>query len=148
MRDTARVARVGGRGAAGTEMPALALVSSRVAFAVRKVLAGTPLDSQDRRDIEAAYEEILRTSEPAAVRLPARHARSGGLIVSTARATRPTGDAASLTDRLQSIASDLRRLLDSQPPRDASSLLHYYQQLSSTARQQGRGGTETIIRPR
>ena len=147
---TGVVKRAGGQGAVTTEVPALALVSSRVASAIKKILSDQELDAQDLQDLRSAREELIKNSDPSSnfLRAPARHAQSRRLIVSTVQATSRSGEAGALGDRLKALADDLERGINGVQLKDGQALLRYYEQLAAAARRQSRGRSETIIRSR
>jgi hypothetical protein len=142
------VSQANRRSAIDTELPALALIAGRVAVAVRRTIESSPLDSQDRRDIRTARDDLLKSSESTVLgrRLPDRHLRSRRLIVSTARETSGKADNSALNSKLSSLAADLDRILAGKRPRDPAALVQYYEHLASSARKQSRGRAETVVR--
>jgi hypothetical protein len=129
-----------------TELPALALIAGRVASAIKRSQAQEPLDSQDRRDLRAAREALLKNTDASSTgrRLPDRHIRSRRLIVSTAREA--SDQTVGLSAKLSAFADDLERIRLGAQPEDAEKLLRYYEELAVRARRQSQGRTETVVR--
>jgi hypothetical protein len=128
-----------------TELPALALIAGRVASAIKRSQAQEPLDSQDRRDLRAAREALLKNTDASSTgRLPDRHIRSRRLIVSTAREA--SDQTVGLSAKLSAFADDLERIRLGAQPEDAEMLLRYYEELAVRARRQSQGRTETVVR--
>ncbi len=129
-----------------TELAGLALVAGRVAAVAERVIEGSKLTSDDRRQLRAARDQLQRNLTPdGGTRSSARHVHSSGLIVSAARSATAEGNAATA---LRELATDLDRLAKGQQAENPQQLLKYYDNLAARARRQSRGPAETVTRSR
>ncbi len=144
-RDEALAARAAAHGVPTTDLPALAMIASRVVSAIARAEEGQRLDHQDLEDLRTAHEDLIdnaRMSAPGATG-PTRHLRSSGLIVAVAR---DTSSSRPLADTLSIFADDLARLIAGEKPLSGTELRTYFEELAEKASKQSQRRSERIVR--